>query len=177
MEVAIVEHEADDPAQHADADADASVLSAYRVRRSPGGFADVVVRRAKPARAVALVVWSNLVATPPLVAATLLLDGPDKVIASLLQASPSGWMVVLWQAYANAVLGYGVWNWLLARHPASRIAPLALFAPVFGLGASAWYLAEPLPGWKLAAAAAVIGGVLLTMVRVSRPARACVAKD
>jgi hypothetical protein len=79
----------------------------------------------------------------------LLVEGPDRVLSSILHASWSGRAVVLWQAYANAVLGCSIWNWLLARHPASRIAPLALLVPAFGLGASAWYLSEPLQAWKL----------------------------
>jgi O-acetylserine/cysteine efflux transporter len=34
-----------------------------------------------------------------------------------------------------------------------------LLVPVFGMGASAWFLAEPLPAWKLLAAALVMGGL------------------
>ena len=38
---------------------------------------------------------------------------------------------------------------------------LAVVAPVFGMAASAWLLAEPLPAWNLAAAALVLGGLSL----------------
>ncbi|MEP7210845.1 MAG: EamA family transporter [Alphaproteobacteria bacterium] len=133
-------------------------------------FANIIVRRARPARAISLVAWSNLIAVIPLSAATLMIDGSPRVLDSLRHASFGGWMVVLWQAYANALLGYSIWNWLLARHPASRIAPLALLVPAFGLGASAWYLAEPLQTWKLAAAGAVVAGLFLGMRRPATPA-------
>jgi len=44
------------------------------------------------------------------------------------------------------------------------VAPMALLVPVFGMGASALLLGEPMQGWKLAAAALVIGGLALNLV-------------
>jgi O-acetylserine/cysteine efflux transporter len=52
----------------------------------------------------------------------------------------------------------------LARYPAASVAPMALLVPVFGMGAAAWWLGEPLPGWKLGAAALVIGGLAVNML-------------
>jgi O-acetylserine/cysteine efflux transporter len=67
--------------------------------------------------------------------------------------------VVLWQAVGNSLFGYAVWGWLLARHPASSVAPLSLLVPVFGLATSALVLGEPLQPWKLAAFALVMAGL------------------
>jgi O-acetylserine/cysteine efflux transporter len=80
---------------------------------------------------------------------------------------------VLWQALGNTLFGYGSWNWLLARHPAATVTPMALLVPVFGMAASALAFAEPLPGWKLGAAALVMGGLALNLLstRVRAPAR------
>jgi O-acetylserine/cysteine efflux transporter len=41
---------------------------------------------------------------------------------------------------------------------------MALLVPVFGMGASALLLAEPLPAWKLTAAALVMGGLSLNLL-------------
>jgi O-acetylserine/cysteine efflux transporter len=67
-----------------------------------------------------------------------------------------------------------VWNWLLARHPAATVAPLALLVPVFGMGASALSLGETLPMWKLGAAALVLSGlaVIVLWPRLAHPRRA-----
>ena len=62
------------------------------------------------------------------------------------------------------MFGYGVWGWLLPRHPAATIAPMALLVPVFGMGASAFYLGEALQDWKLLAAALVMGGLALSLL-------------
>ena len=79
-------------------------------------------------------------------------------------ASAGVWLSVFWQALGNTLFGYGVWNWLLARHPAATVAPLALLVPVFGMGASALSLGESLPGWKLGAAALVLGGLAVIVL-------------
>jgi O-acetylserine/cysteine efflux transporter len=128
------------------------------------GGANVVARAAGPINALALVVWSNLFAIPPLALAAWLFEGPAQIAASLTHATPGGWATVFWQAFGNALFGYAAWNWLLGRHPASRVAPLGLMVPVFGLGASAWYLGESMPWWKLLAAAAIMGGLAVNIL-------------
>ena len=41
---------------------------------------------------------------------------------------------------------------------------MALLVPVFGMGASALILAEPLPPWKLTAASLVMAGLALNLL-------------
>jgi O-acetylserine/cysteine efflux transporter len=71
---------------------------------------------------------------------------------------------VLWQSIGNTLFGHGAWAWLLARHPAATVSPTALLVPVFGLTASSLLLGEPMPPWKLTAAALVIGGLALNLL-------------
>ncbi len=132
------------------------------------GAANIVARTAGPVNALALVAWSNLFAVPPLLIAAWIFEGHDRIGQALAEATPSGWVTVLWQALGNAIFGYAAWNWLLGRHPASQVAPLGLLVPVFGLGASAWYLTEPMPWWKLLAAAAIIAGLAVNMIGFRR---------
>jgi O-acetylserine/cysteine efflux transporter len=105
-------------------------------------------------------VWSSMFAIPPLAGLSLWLEG-DALVRGVQHASASAWAAVLWQALGNTLFGYGAWNWLLARHAAATVTPLALLVPVFGMAASAWYLGEALPGWKLTAAALVLIGLAL----------------
>jgi O-acetylserine/cysteine efflux transporter len=86
----------------------------------------------------------------------------------LSQAGWGTWAAVLWQALGNTLFGYGAWSWLLARHPAATVSPMALLVPVFGMAASALVLAEPLPAWKLGAAALLIGGLALNLLASRR---------
>ena len=125
--------------------------------------ANVVVRSVGRVNPVAFLVWASPFSLPPLFALAFLVHGGDAVTQSLQASTWVGWSAVAWQAVGNTLFGYGVWNWLLARHPAATVAPSALLVPVFGMSASAWFLGEPLQGWKVAAAALVIGGLALNL--------------
>jgi O-acetylserine/cysteine efflux transporter len=41
---------------------------------------------------------------------------------------------------------------------------MALLVPIFGMGASALFLGEPLQSWKLLAATLVMGGLALSLL-------------
>lgn len=112
---------------------------------------------------LAVVVWSSAWALPPLALLTLVLEGPARIGAGLAAATPGVWAAVLWQSVGNSLFGYAAWGWLLARHPAATVAPLALLVPVFGMGASALWLGEALPAWKLGAAALVGAGLVINL--------------
>ena len=121
-------------------------------------------RRAGQVNMLAYVVWSGLFALPPLLALSLIVEGVPAIAAGLRDASLSTWAAVFWQSAANSLFGYAAWGWLLARHPAATITPMALLVPVFGMAASAALLAEPLPAWKLIAAALVMAGLALNLL-------------
>ena len=125
---------------------------------------NIISRTAGRVDALAYMVWSSIFAVPPLIVLSLWLEGWPAVRTGLLAASWSTWAAVAWQSVGNTLFGYGVWAWLLARYPAASVTPLALLVPVFGMSASAWWLAEPLPGWKILAALLVMGGLALNVL-------------
>jgi O-acetylserine/cysteine efflux transporter len=100
----------------------------------------------------------------------LLFEGTGAIRNALAAATPTIWAVVAWQSIGNTMFGYGAWGWLLARYPASSVAPMSLLVPVFGMGAATMWLGEPLPTWKLAAATLIIGGLAVNVFgpRLSR---------
>jgi len=110
-----------------------------------------------------VVVWSSAFALPPLLLLTLWVDGPARITQALAAATLPVWGAVLWQTVANTLFGYAAWGWLMARHPAATIAPMALLVPVFGMSASALVLGESLPAWKLLAAALVLAGLAINL--------------
>ena len=125
---------------------------------------NMVSRAAGKIDMLGYVVWASLFAIPPLFALATIFEGWPAMTAGVRVAGPSIWAVVAWQAIGNTMFGYGVWGWLLARYPAATVAPMALMIPVFGMGASAWLLGEPLQDWKLIAAALVMSGLALGML-------------
>lgn len=125
--------------------------------------ANLLTQRAGRIAMLAYVVWSSAFAVPPLLALALLIDGPERIATGLAAADLGTWAAVVWQSLGNTLFGYGVWSWLLARHPAGRIVPMALLVPVFGLGSASLMLGEPLPAWKLVAAALVLAGLAINL--------------
>ena len=128
------------------------------------GGGNIIAKLSGEVDMLAYVVWGSLFSVPPLIAASLLLEGPQAIASGLARSDWQTALVVLWQSVGNSMFGYGVWGWLMARHPASVIAPTALLVPVFGMGASALFLGEPMQDWKLAAAGLVIGGLALNLL-------------
>ncbi len=110
------------------------------------------------------ITWSSLFAVPPLFALSLAMEGWPAITQGMAAMTPGLWLAVLWQAAGNTLFGYGAWGWLLARYPASSVAPTALLVPVFGMGSAALLLGEALPPWKLLAAGLIIGGLALNLL-------------
>lgn len=117
------------------------------------------------------VVWASAFSLPPLFALSFIFEGWSAIEAGLRSADAATWGAVVWQAVGNTLFGYGVWSWLLARYPAASIAPMSLLVPVFGMGASALVLHEPLPAWKLEAAGLLLVGLLVNQTWPTLKAR------
>jgi len=122
---------------------------------------NMTARAAGPVDMLGYVVWSSLFAVPPLLVMALMTEGWPAMSAGIAAADAGTWAAVLWQSVGNTMFGYAAWGWLLSQHPAATVAPMALLVPVFGMGASALLLDEPLPGWKLTAFALVMAGLTL----------------
>lgn len=150
-------------ALHLDAHVTARGLGLVLLAAFSWALGNLVAQSSGKVPALAFVAWSSLFAVPPLVGLSFAVEGVQPVLQAVRQASLGAWGVVLWQALGNALFGYGVWSWLLARHPAASITPMALLVPVFGMGASALALGESLPAWKLGAAGLVMAGLALNV--------------
>ncbi len=125
---------------------------------------NIVARQAGSVNMLGYVVWASLFSVPPLFAMSLWLEGWPTIVKGVSSAGLSTWLAVAWQAVGNTMFGYAAWGWLLARHPAATVTPMALLVPVFGMGASALLLGEGLPAWKLIAAALVLTGLAVNML-------------
>lgn len=124
---------------------------------------NIVARADGAVNMLSYIVWASLFSFPPLFALSLLFEGLPAIEQGLANADALTWGAVLWQSVGNTMFGYGCWGFLLARYPTATVSPTALLVPVFGMGASAWILAEPLPMWKLFAAALVMGGLAVNV--------------
>ena len=125
--------------------------------------ANIVTKKMGQVDALSLVVWSSLVATPPLLLASWLAEGAAAWQLAYQHFSLKSLATVLFQAYPNTILGFGIWSMLMRRYPSATVAPFSLLVPVAGMLSAAVVLGEALQWWKVAAGALVLGGLALNL--------------
>jgi O-acetylserine/cysteine efflux transporter len=151
-------------AWHADATVTAAGILMVLMAGLFWACANITVKRAASQRTARIdmfgfMVWSSVFAVPPLLMLSLVFDGAGPDWHVIAVARWDAWIALAWQVIGNSLFGYVAWNWLLTHYDAATITPYALLVPVFGIGASALLLGEPLPWWKISAAALVMAGL------------------
>ena len=123
--------------------------------------ANILTKKIGSVNPLALVAWGSLVASPPLVLASWLIEGTAAWSQALADMNWVSAGAVLFQSYPNTILGFGIWAFLLRKYPAAAVAPFPLLVPVTGMASAALVLSEPLQWWKIAAGVLVLTGLAL----------------
>lgn len=136
---------------------------------------NVCNRRAHTSEPFRLMLWMTVVPPLPLLALSLVFEGPSRIGAAFQSAltppSLGPTLGLLFTVLIALVAGSGIWTWLISRHPAGLVAPFSLLVPVFGM-TSAWLLLDEAarPG-ELAGAALIVAGVLVGTITRRTSAR------
>ncbi|MGA1836874.1 EamA family transporter [Herbiconiux sp. 11R-BC] len=131
-------------------------------------FGNICSRQANPTSPLGLTLWMSVVPPIPMLALSLVFEGPERIWTSLVTSfTPEALPALLGLAYTvllGTVAGSGIWVTLMKRNPSSRVAPFSMLVPVAGF-TSAWLvLGEvPSPG-ELLGGAVVIAGVFVATV-------------
>ena len=123
---------------------------------------------------MSLVVWSALIPVLPFMLASLLIDGPQTMLASLQHIDLLTILSLLYLAFIATIVGYGIWGSLLGRYETWRVAPLSLLVPVVGMASAALLLGETLSGLQLTGAVLIMAGLYINVfgLRLVRPGMA-----
>ena len=116
-------------------------------------------------------IWTSAVSVLPLLLLSWIFEGGGRMVSSVLGMSWLGAGAVLFQAAIATLAAFGAWSQLLARYPASLVAPFSLLVPVFGMSSTALLLGETVSAAKLAGAALVMVGLAVTVTRPVRIGR------
>ncbi|MDN4482066.1 EamA family transporter [Demequina lignilytica] len=121
-------------------------------------------RQARAERPLHLVLWMSIVPPLPMLALSLVVEGPARIGASLTTslsaAAVPAWIGLGYTVLLGTLLGSGIWVWLMARHPAGAVAPFSMLVPVVGISTAWLALGEAPAPLELVGGALVIGGVL-----------------
>ncbi|MET3960689.1 O-acetylserine/cysteine efflux transporter [Marmoricola sp. OAE513] len=134
------------------------------------GFGNVVSRRSGVKSGLSMAVWSSLVVPVPLALVSLVVDGPSTVGSALTGLSAHAVLSTLYTAGLASLVGYSIFNGLLAQYPAHSVVPFVLIAPPVAM-VSAWVLLDQVPN-----AAELVGG-LVVLVGVLVTTRASAARS
>jgi O-acetylserine/cysteine efflux transporter len=112
---------------------------------------NVIIKVSKVREIFAFVVWASLFPPIPLMLLTWSLHGSAPFIALPAQLNAMTLFSLAFQVYAATHFSYWGWNLLLREYPISRVAPLSLLIPVFGIFSSMVILGQhPSPAnWGL----------------------------
>ncbi len=128
-------------------------------------FGNLCSRQARPSQPLHLTLWMSVVPPLPMLALSLLTEGPARIAESFATlGSRSGVVALVGLAYTvlvGTVLGSGVWTGLMARHPAGVVAPFSMLVPVVGISTAWLVLGETASLLEIAGGVLVVGGVLL----------------
>lgn len=138
---------------------------------------NVIARRAGvvtgrgPLGALSLTVWSALVVPVPALGLALVFEGPEAIGAGLAGFGIRALVSTVYTAGLCTLVGYAIFNGLLARNPSAAVVPWVLLAPVVAMAAAAALLGQiPAPA-EIVGGAVLVAGVLVTTVRVPRVRR------
>lgn len=127
------------------------------------GVGNIFTKKAGKIDMPGFVVWSALVPPLPLLALSLVFEGPGAIPAAAQNLTWLGGGSLLFIAYGATLFGYGVWSMLLSRYPAGLVAPFSLLVPIAGIGSAALLLGETISGLEIVGSALVFVGLLLNV--------------
>ena len=117
---------------------------------------------------LAFMIWMSPFAAAPLILLALVFEGGAELARPVAELDWSGAAIIAWQAYANSIIAYSIWNSFIRHYGLARVAPLALFVPVAALTMSAFWLDEVLGPPEMIGASLILLGVLLPALRSAR---------
>lgn len=133
------------------------------------GAGNILLKQARAPDLFRLMLWVSLVPPVPLLALSLVVEGPERMGAALTGLTWPGVVSLLYIAGAATLFGFASWGFLMRHYPASLVAPFSLLVPIFGMSSGALFLGEDFGPLKLVGAALVFAGLAVTVLKL--PAR------
>ncbi|TLP77442.1 EamA family transporter [Nesterenkonia sphaerica] len=133
-----------------------------------GGFGwalgNLASRQAQAAQPLRLVLWMSVIPPLPMLALSMLVEGPERVgtavATSFTAAAAPAWWGLGFTIVGGTIIGSGIWVWLMGRHPAGTVAPFSMLVPVVGILLAWWVLGQTPALGEILGGVLVLAGVL-----------------
>src|SRR6476661_213611 len=132
----------------------------------PVSFAigNLLLRQAQDVRMFDLFAWLCLVAAIPLMALTLVTNGPQPTWHALSHMSLTGLICMVALGGVSTSIAYWLWGRLLRDHPAAQVVPFALLVPFVGAAASTIVFGERFGPLRLSGMVIVVCGIAIMLL-------------
>jgi O-acetylserine/cysteine efflux transporter len=125
---------------------------------------NLLLRCAQDVRMFDLFAWLCLVAAIPLLALTLVANGPQPTWHALSHMSPTGFVCMLALGGLSTSIAYWLWGRLLRDYPAAQVVPFALLVPFVGAAASTIVFGERFGPLRLWGMMIVVCGIAIMLL-------------
>ncbi|QEO13820.1 EamA family transporter [Agromyces intestinalis] len=132
---------------------------------------------AKRLGALSLTVWSSLIVPLPALGLSALIDGPDAIVAGI---AAFGWRPILSTLYTAGLctlVGYTIFNALLARNRSASVVPWVLLAPVVAMVSAALLLGQIPNLWETIGGIVLVAGVFIANAQLRCRSAAILARE
>ncbi|MBX7066003.1 MAG: EamA family transporter [Parachlamydiales bacterium] len=135
------------------------------------GMGNVIGKKIGKVDKIALVVWGSILAFPPVLIASLFIEGPHEILEAFKTIDAASIGSILYLTYGSLLLGFLIWNHLIYLYPLATIAPFTLLVPVFGALSSSIAFTIPIHAKTIIAFVLVILGLSIDMFGYHRKKR------
>jgi O-acetylserine/cysteine efflux transporter len=126
----------------------------------------ICMKRLRDIRALELQAWIAIVGGPTLFIASLGFEAGQW--HALQSANWRGWTALLFTALMSSLVAHSAWYYLVSRYPVTRLSPLTLLSPLFGIFFGVTLLHDQLTLRMLLGGAVTLLGVFIVVVREKR---------
>jgi O-acetylserine/cysteine efflux transporter len=131
------------------------------------GVGNVIMRKVTqgvpPFSMISLVAWCGLVSFFPMVILSFIFEGLSSWQEAIRTVNWISAASVFYLVYFSSLAGYGLWGKLLARYPATIVAPFALLVPIIGMSSAAIFLREGFTFWQVVGSILVMAGLVVNV--------------
>lgn len=108
-----------------------------------------------------MIVWTSFIASPVMLAASLILEGPESIMHTLENLTLLSISSTAYTIYLSTLVATSLWAYLLQQYPPSTVVPFTLLIPVFGMAVANQVLDEIYPSKILGMSCIVLLGLAI----------------
>ena len=125
-------------------------------------IANIIIKKSNEKHVFSFLIWSSLFSPIPLFILAYLVQGHNIFTDFIGNLDQKAIFSIFFQVYPSTLFGYWIWNSFIEKYDISKIAPLSLLIPIFGLLSSYIIFDEVMGKEKIIASILIVIGLILS---------------